>query len=196
MELEWIGDDGPLVLLAKAEAPSWLGAWREATDDDDDDDIEQVGEKRLALDPDEGEGEGEGEPPRTDYARTCAGLEPPALAALIPFAGGTALALETTGHQAAFVAAPEGVVIAKWVFAPSEDAASAALAALPKDIPWRSTGIVWHVPSRGVWLQPAAERFESDGVAFKLAEGRYAVETSAFEPDEDTSFELWRLREA
>ncbi|UQA60658.1 hypothetical protein [Polyangium aurulentum] len=189
MGIEWLGDDGPLVLLADAEAPGWLGAWREATDEDDEDDVEEVGDKRLVIDPDIDEDE-----PATDYARTCARLEPPVVAALVPYAGGTALGLETSGHQAALVADAAGVVIAKWVFAPSEEAADAALAALPKDIAWKDTGIVWQVPSRGVRLHVAGDRFEGEGIPFAIGKGSYSVETGVFEPDDETSFELWRLR--
>jgi hypothetical protein len=189
MKIEWIGDDGPLVLLADAEAPGWLGAFREATDEDDDDEVEEVGEKRLVLDPEIDEDD-----PATDYARACQRLEPPARAALVPFAGGTALGLETSGHQAACISIATGVVIAKWVFAPTEEAAEAALAALPDDIAWKDTGIVWQIPPGGARLHVAGDRFEGEGVPLAIGKGRHAVETGVFEPDEETSFELWRLR--
>lgn len=189
MGFEWLGDDGPLVLLADREAPGWLGTWREATDEDDEDEIEEVGKKRLVLDPDIDEDD-----PATDYARACQLLEPPARAALVPFAGGTALGLETSGHQVACIAGATGVVLAKWVFAPSEEAAEAALAKLPEDIAWKDTKIVWQLQARGARLHIAAERFEGEGVPLALGKGSYAVETGVFEPDEETSFELWRLR--
>jgi hypothetical protein len=190
MALEWLGDDGPLVLLADAEAPGWLGAWRLATDEDDEDDVEEIDGKRLAFDADIDE-----EEPTTDYARTCVALDVE-VAALVPFTGGTALGLETTGHQAALLPDADGVVIAKWVFAPDENAAEEALGKLPKDLDWDDTGLIFQVPSRGVRLHIAVDRFEGDGedLRFPLEKGRYAVETGVFEPDEETSFELWRLR--
>lgn len=194
-KLEWLGDDGPLVLLAETEAAGWLGIWRDARKGDPESEIERCeiepwAGRRMIMDVELDDDE-----PATDYARTCAALDGD-VAALVPFTGGTALALETTGHQATFVRAGNDVVIAKWVFALDEAQAERVLAALPSELPWRDTEVVLSLGAKGVRLHPAASRTEADVpmISFPLAPGRYALETMLHEPDEDSCFELFRLR--
>lgn len=92
MTLDWLGDDGPLVLLAEAHAAGWEGIWRDATAGDPEEEIEELGGRRVLMDATlDGE--------RTDYARACALLAPSVLAALVPYRGGVALALETPGTR-------------------------------------------------------------------------------------------------
>lgn len=187
MTLAWLGDDGPLVLLAEAHAAGWEGIWRDATAGDPEAEIEELGGRRVLMDATlDGE--------RTDYARACALLAPSVLAALVPYRGGVALALETTGHQAALLSWRGGVVAAKWIYAPSPAHAEAVLARVSELSAWAETGVEWEVPPGGVRLHPAASRVEAGGVAFALAAGRYAVATALYQPDEDSSFELFALR--
>ena len=157
-KIEWLGDDGPCVLLAQSTAAGWVGS------DGD------------------------------DYEHACAALEDPAHAAVVPFEGGHALALETSGHQVALVRAEDGVIVVKWIFAPSETAAARAVSVLGEDIAWRETGCSWTVPVSGVLLQAAGEAHGAESVPFDLRDGTYHVATALFEPDSDSSFELFRLR--
>lgn len=187
MTLDWLGDDGPLVLLAEAHAAGWEGIWRDATAHDPEEEIEELGDRRVLMDVTlDGE--------RTDYARACALLASPAVAAVIPYRGGVALALETTGHQAALLPWRGGVIVAKWIYAPSPAHAQAALARASELEAWAETGVEWEAPPGGVRLHPAASRYEEGGLAFALAPGRYAVLTALYQPDEDSSFELFALR--
>jgi hypothetical protein len=187
----WLGDDGPLVLLADSQAEGWLGIWRDAREGDPKDEIETWAERAMVMDVELDEDD-----PATDYARTCAALEPPVLVALVPFDGGVALALETTGHQATFVMLGDDVVVAKWIFAPGEAHADRALAELPHELPWNESDVVFELATAGVRLHPAASRTEADApfVPYPLSAGRYALATALHEPDDETSFELFRLR--
>jgi hypothetical protein len=189
-KLDWLGDDGPLVLLADAEAAGWLGIWRKARKGDPESEVELVDGERMIMDVELDDDE-----PATDYARACAALDEE-VAALVPFASGTALALETTGHQAAFTCTGDSVVIAKWIFASDEKHAALVLASVPDDLVWRDTEVVFSLATKGVRLHPAASRTEADvpTLPLTLAPGRYAIDTTLFEPDEDSSFELFRLR--
>ncbi|MCB9613289.1 MAG: hypothetical protein H6722_12625 [Sandaracinus sp.] len=190
-KLEWLGDDGPLVLLADAEADGWLGLWREATKQDPANEVETWAGKRMIMDVDVDEDD-----PTTDYARACTALEEPAVAATVWFEGGVALAFETSGHQATIVKAGDDVVVAKWIFASTEAHAAEVLSTLPSDLVWDETDVIFELKKNGVRLHPAASRTEADvpTLPFALSAGRYAVATTLFEPDEDSSFELFRLR--
>lgn len=190
MTLRWLGDEGPLVLLAAAQASGWEGIWRDATDADPPGEIEEHEGRRVVMDVEIDE-----HAPRTDYARACARLVPPAMAALVPHRAGVALALETTGHQAAVLPWPEGKLIAKWIYAPSPAHAEAVLALAAGVSAWSDAGVEWEAPQGGAHLHPAASRFEPElALTFELAPGRYAVATALYEPDEDSCFELFALR--
>lgn len=188
MTLEWLGDDGPLVLLAEAHAAGWEGIWRDATDADPQDEIEDVDGRRMLMD-----AELDDANPRTDYARACA-LLGSSVVALVPHRGGVALVLETTGHQAALLPSRDGVIVAKWIYAPSAAHAGAVLGRLDDVTGWSDTSVEWDVPAGGVRLYPAASRFDGSGLALALPPGRYAVATASYAPDEDSSFELFCLR--
>lgn len=190
-DLNWIGDSGPMILLAEAEAAGWLGSWREVSDDDDEDLVEVIDGRTLTRD------ELDDDELRSDYARVCAALEASGVAAIVPFEGGTALALETSGHQAAFVLAGEDLLVAKWIAAPSVEHADLALDSVPDDLDWEEAGLLFELPSRGVRIIPAAARANDPSevaASWALEPGRYALATASFEPDDETFFELFRLR--
>ncbi|HEY8426902.1 MAG TPA: hypothetical protein VIL20_00945 [Sandaracinaceae bacterium] len=192
MTRRWLADDGPLVLLADAHAAGWEGIWREAAAGDPEDEIERIAGRRMLMD-----AEVDAEHPRTDYARACAALAPSASVALVPYRGGVALALETSGQKAAVLPSRDGAIVAKWIYAPGETYAANVLAHVADAVlDWKETGVEWELPSRGARLHPAASRFGDGDVSIPVAlpPGRYAVATAPFEPDEDSSFELIALR--
>jgi hypothetical protein len=192
MALRWVGDDGPLVVLAEAHAEDWLAIWREVAEGDPDDAVEEIRGRRLIVDDDF-------DSPVTDYARLCLQLEEQGAVVLVSYRGGVALALGTTGHQAAVLPTTDGVVIAKWIYAPSHEHAEATLTQVHELTEWVDSGLTWECPPGGARLHAAAARGDEDEhktLRFELPPGPYRVATADLAPDAETLFELFALRAA
>jgi hypothetical protein len=133
-----------------------------------------------------------------DYDRLCARVTPSSPVRAVPFAGGRALGLETSGHQATYVRFERGIVVAKWIYAESPARAARALRAVPAlavEGGWQGRNR-WTLVEPTVRLQPAAAPFAGASAAhlrFALEPGVYRLAEQFFTPDEETGFELFRL---
>lgn len=185
--LDWCGDSGPLLLVGAVAVRQWLGCWREPTTRDDDLPRERRGNRWLVLDDDFGPHE-----PGTDYTRALSSFGRESCG-VVPFDGGEALVLSTEGHQAALLRAKDGLVVAKWLSAPSAEHAERALSKLPV-LPWKPTKVRWRHAGRSVVLHPAAERYEAAAPSMQLRPGQYRVATCSWAFDEQTNFELWLVQ--
>ncbi len=129
-----------------------------------------------------------------DYDRLCKLVTPQRPLRAVPFDGGVALGIETTGHQATYLRFAGGIVIAKWIYAPNREAATKTLRVrdLATTGKWKRHGR-WRLDERTVRLQPAAGPFGEACIRFALEPGEYDLADRFHAPDEETGFELFRL---
>ncbi|MBN2801387.1 MAG: hypothetical protein JXX28_19755 [Deltaproteobacteria bacterium] len=183
MTLEWVGSDGPCVLIPQDASPAWGGIW-----------VDGPGPRADATTLPDGRvvWEDVGQGGTSDYQRACDALddEPPGLVGRV----GAALVLDSTGLQVAWWPTARGGWVVIWEYAESEEEAEAALrGAAPGEA---APAGRWSLPEGGALLMPATELpgdEDAEGIAVPLPAGTYEVFAGELAPDAFTMLRLVRL---
>lgn len=129
----------------------------------------------------------------SDYERACAIDD---YLGILQVGSSQALVLGDEPLRTTWIDEPGGGLLARWVFASSDSAAAERLASIPSDLDWTSA-VEWTVDATPVVLfdsaEPGVERL-SPRLTLPLAVKRYRVETTRYEPDNETQFLLHRIR--
>lgn len=127
-----------------------------------------------------------------DYGRACAVDD---YVGLIQVGGTEALVLGDEPLRTTWLPDRAGGVIARWVFAPDEESAVAAITDLPPGVTW-SSSLEWEVAVSPVVLLDSAEKGTGLGtrLSMQLPPGRYRVETTRYSAAAETQLLLHRVR--
>lgn len=191
--LDWIGSDGPIIVIPQAFADSWYGMHRPVEEDEEVDEAEivEMADGQLAVVCDEVDTDD----PASHYDEACAALDgvPGALVEVGEF---VAVALQTAGHQVCWWPLPDGGVVVKIVFAESEAAAEQALSDVPfDDLDWEPVD-EWELEEPDAYLLPATDTLEDvqeETLSLDLAAATYDLSCARWDPDESISLQLFRF---
>lgn len=126
----------------------------------------------------------------SDYERVCRATDDHR-AAVVAFDGGTALALDTTGHQAAWRGSGDGAMVIKWCAADSERDITDRLRGDLDELDWERQ-CEWRATARVLLAEAGNPGGGDDAIPGPLRAGLYAVDhASASGPR--MSVELFRL---
>jgi hypothetical protein len=131
------------------------------------------------------------EPISGDYARAVAVAE---YVGSIPVGEGAGLVLGGDPLPATVLRVGPGLVIARWLYANSDEAALAALRN-PDKLSYKPESFLFENSDETVVLMDAACSFEAanDCLTMQLEAGTYGIATAEYKPDKDTFFVIHRL---
>ncbi len=191
--LDWVGSDGPLVILSQAFSDSWYGMHRPMEEDEDveDDEVVEMPDGQLAVICEEVNTD----KPQSHYDEVCAALDE-VPAALVEVGEFIAVALETSGHQVCWWPLADGGVAAQMLFAESEAEAEDALSGIEfDDLDWEPID-QWELADSGAYLLGATETLDDlhgEVIHLDLSAGTYDLSFTRWEPDESICLYLYRL---